>query len=305
MDSWLPAVPLPLLTRCALISPSAARPRRLLAVLLFGIVLPALAPAQADTLPSDCGDLTNTYGPFDYTNPDHFRNKLPVVEKFHFSQEQELSTYKPGSKMKVDFGYTLRAFPNHHRALMALTRWLKLHKPEDWKGELRAECYFHRAIAWRPRDAVARMIFGLYLHQNQRLAEAEQQYHTALKIQPDYAEGHYNLGLLYTDQKRWPEALKAAHRAYALNYPLPGLKKRLIAAKAWQEPVAASPSAPATEPAAAAETPVPATTSAPANPPAPESRSTPENTTEPASQPHPIPTPPTPTSDDPTPGTPP
>lgn len=260
-----------------------------------------VAQAQANTLPSDCGDLTNTYGPFDYTNPDHFQNKLPVVEKFHFSQEQELSTYKPGSKMKVDFGYTLRAFPNHHRALMALTRWLKLHKPEDWKGELRAECYFHRAIAWRPRDAVARMIFGLYLHQNQRLAEAEQQYQSALKIQPDYAEGHYNLGLLYTDQKRWSDALKSAHRAYELKYPLPGLKKRLIAANAWQEPVAKPPGAPVNQPAAepAAAPATPAADMPTADSPAPTTAPAPGSAPQPVtSDPSPKPT-----SEDPTPGT--
>lgn len=200
--------------------------------------------AQADVLPADCGDLQNSYGPYDYTNPEHFQHKLPVVEKFHFSKEQELSTYKPGSKMKVDFGYTLRAFPNHHRALMALTRWLKLHKPEEWTSEMRAECFYHRALAWRPRDSVARMIFALYLHQNQRLSEAESQYQLALKVHPNYAEAHYNLGLLYTEQKRWPEALTAAHRAYALNYPLPGLKKRLVAAKVWQEPAPAEPPKP-------------------------------------------------------------
>lgn len=214
---------------------------------LFTLWLCCPLGQAAESLPTDCGDLTNSYGPYDYTNPDHFQHKLPVVEKFHFSQEQELSTYRPGSKTKVDFGYTLRAFPNHHRALMALARWLRLHKPEDWKSDMRAECFFYRALAWRPRDAIARMIFGLYLHQNQRLAEAEQQYQTALQINPEYAEAHYNLGLLYVDQKRWPDALAAAHRAYALKYPLPGLKNRLVAAKAWQEPTATP--APAATPA--------------------------------------------------------
>lgn len=212
--------------------------RRLATLMLTGLALTLATPTpgHAEELPPDCGEFTNSYGPFDYTNPDHFAHKLSIVEKFHFRPEQELSTYKPNSKVKVDFGYTLRAFPNHHRALMALARWLKLHKPEDWTSEMRPECYFYRAVAWRPRDAVSRMIFGYYLHQNQRLNEAEAQYRMAVQIQPDYAEGHYNLGLLLADQKRWPESLAEAHRAYELKYPLPGLKNRLIAAKVWTEP---------------------------------------------------------------------
>lgn len=204
------------------------------AALLFGGLL--ALPAHADALPPDCGDLPNHYGPYDYTNPSHFQDKLPVVEQYHFSREQELSTFKPNSKQSVDFDYTLRAFPNHHRALMALVRWLKNHETEAWPGKMRAECYFHRALAWRPRDSVARMIFGLYLHQNKRVEEAEYQYHTAIKVQPGYAEAHYNLGLLYAEQKRWPQALAEAHKAYELNYPLPGLKKRLADAKQWREP---------------------------------------------------------------------
>ncbi len=216
---------------------------QLLAGLLLGL---AAFSSTAEELPTDCGDLSNRYGPFDYTNPDHFKNKLPVVEKWHFTKEQELSTYQADSKRRVDLDYTLRAFPNHHRALMALTRTLRLHPNKAW--DFRPECYYLRAVAWRPRDPVSRMIYGLYLHQNQRLKEAEQQYTLAVQLLPDYAEAHYNLGLLYADQKRWPEALAEAHRAYALQYPLPGLRNRLLAAAAWQDPPAPAPTAPATAP---------------------------------------------------------
>ena len=270
---------------------------RRVALPIAGLLL--ACTAGAEQLPPDCGDLGNHYGPYDYTNPSHFTEKLPVVEQFHFSREQELSTFKPNSKEKVDFDYTLRAFPNHHRALMSLVRWLKNHDRDAWQGRMRAECYFYRALAWRPRDSVARMIFALYLHQNQRLAEAEQQYQNAVKIQPDYAEAHYNLGLLYADQKRWPEALASAHRAYALNYPLPGLKKRLLEAKAWREPApaAAKPAEPTesavpAEPATAAE---PTKTEPPAAVPATLPDPVPESTPS-----APTPTPAAPSSGTPT-----
>lgn len=278
MDCWL------------LISLRRRASWRAAALLLSGLLT---VPAHADALPPDCGDLPNHYGPYDYTNPSHFREKLPVVEQYHFSREQELSTFKPNSKQGVDFDYTLRAFPNHHRALMALVRWLKNHEAEAWPGKMRAECYFHRALAWRPRDSVARMIFGLYLHQNKRLQEAEYQYQTAIKVQPDYAEAHYNLGLLYAEQKSWPQALAEAHKAYALNYPLPGLKKRLIDAKQWREP------APVAVPPAPTDQRPDAPPEAPANDGEgsnTESSSSEKNHTEPS-------TTPTPTSDQPTPGT--
>lgn len=200
----------------------------LLPSLLFG------GSAHANTLPPDCGQLENHYGPFDYTNPDHFHNKLPVVEQFHFNKEQELSTFDPTSKRTVDFGYTLRAFPNHHRALMALTRYLKYHPKDQWKG-FRPECYYLRAIAFRPGDAVAHMLYAFFLQQEGNLKGAEQAYLRAVEISPDYAEAHYNLGLLYTDQKRWTDAKKHALRAYELQYPLPGLRKRLSDAGQWDD----------------------------------------------------------------------
>jgi hypothetical protein len=46
----------------------------------------------------------------------------------------------------------------------------------------------------------------------------------------------YNLGLAYVEIKRYPEALEAAHKAYALGFPLPGLRDRLKSVNAWKEP---------------------------------------------------------------------
>lgn len=197
------------------------------ALLMLGSV------AMADGLPPDCGELENHYGPYDYTNSQHFHEKLPIVEQFHFNKEQEMSTFDPTSKRRVDFGYTLRAFPNHHRALMALARYVKYHPDREWKG-LRPECYFMRAVVFRPNDAVAHMIYGFFLQNANRAKEAETAFLNAVRISPDYAEAHYNLGLLYTDTKRWDEARHHAQKAYALNYPLPGLRKRLTEAGQWQ-----------------------------------------------------------------------
>ena len=47
------------------------------------------------------------------------------------------------------------------------------------------------------------------------------------------AEINYTLGLFLIDQKRFEEAKECAVRAYALGYPLPGLKEKLRRAGHW------------------------------------------------------------------------
>jgi hypothetical protein len=46
---------------------------------------------------------------------------------------------------------------------------------------------------------------------------------------------HYNLGLEYLDQRRLDLANIHAQAAYALGYPLPGLKEKLVRAGQWRE----------------------------------------------------------------------
>lgn len=46
-------------------------------------------------------------------------------------------------------------------------------------------------------------------------------------IQGESSEIHYFLGLFYTDQKEYSTAVEHARKAYALGYPLPGLRQKL------------------------------------------------------------------------------
>jgi tetratricopeptide (TPR) repeat protein len=57
----------------------------------------------------------------------------------------------------------------------------------------------------------------------------------AYALLPDDAVVNYNLGLLYADRKDYEQALPYAEKAYALGFPLPGLKKKLVAAGKWQD----------------------------------------------------------------------
>src|SRR5690606_30108360 len=97
-----------------------------------------------------CGELGGSgigqYGPFDYRkHPD----KLPRVEQFHFTPRVEAlvggeSTVHIGG----DLSFTLRAFPNHPRALYAMTRYSELlggvsRLPGT---QYPVECYFDRAL---------------------------------------------------------------------------------------------------------------------------------------------------------------
>lgn len=200
---------------------------------LMGMFCCATASAQ---LANDCGPLENAYGPFDYTNPDHFQNKLPIVERQHFSKETEAlqgivnkdigAMY--GDRYVVDhLDYTLRAFPNHHRALYTMAQYHIQRRNRKMPMRYTAECYFVRALQFKPADSVVHMIFGLYNYRMGDSALAISEYQKALKLNPESAETHYNLGLAYLNQDRLSEAEEHALRAYQLGFPLPGLKNQL------------------------------------------------------------------------------
>lgn len=191
-------------------------------------------------LSSECGGptISNAYGPYDYTNPQHYAEKLPIVEGAHFSTKVEslkggINATLPGS----DIDYTLRAFPNHHRALDAMGRY-HLSYPNTIKppnANYSADCYFKRAIVFRPRDGIARMVYGIFLVRSGKLDEAEGQYKDALALIPQSPELHHNLALLYIQTRDYRAARKHAREAYRLGFPLMGAKKKLIRLGEWHE----------------------------------------------------------------------
>ncbi|WP_027707532.1 tetratricopeptide repeat protein [Zooshikella ganghwensis] len=184
---------------------------------------------------SDCGSLENHYGPYDYTNPMHVKNRLTIVERYHFSSDVEFLKRGITGDAMGDVTYTLRAFPNHHRALFTVIRYYtQKNRPENAKKYFTAECFFDRAIRFKPNDGTVHMLYGIYLHRLKKYDEAQKSYETALKLNTNKAEVHYNMGLLYTDMKDYNKALAHAHEAYKLGYPLQGLKNRLVRANAWR-----------------------------------------------------------------------
>jgi Flp pilus assembly protein TadD len=210
----------------------------LLALLAVIAALPSTRlSAQSSELEAlECGALDNAYGPFDSTDASDRRERLPIVEQFHFAPDVENLRRGQSSTIIGDLDYTLRAFPNHHRALNAMARY-QLDNPTAAVAPYRsAECYFNRAMRFRPADGTVRMIYGTYLFKRGEREAALKRYQEALALQPESAEVHYNMGLLQLELKQTAEALRHAHKAYALGYPLQGLKNRLKRARAWKEP---------------------------------------------------------------------
>jgi tetratricopeptide (TPR) repeat protein len=171
----------------------------------------------------------------DYTNADD-RQGLAVVENFHFTPNVERLVHGASGALGADISYTLEHFPNHHRALAAMSRLVlrdKNRKPHGARYTI--ECYFDRALRYRPEDARVHSLYGSYLLALGQTASALEQLEQAAQLEPDNATAHYNLGLLYVKTRDYEKARASAHKAYGMGFPLPGLKNQLVAAGEWRE----------------------------------------------------------------------
>jgi tetratricopeptide (TPR) repeat protein len=173
------------------------------------------------------------FGPLDYTTAKG-KEKLGVVEHAHFdSNVKNLISGKSSRTPLPDLMYVLARFPNHHQALYSMS---KLHRRKEANDTLRknndnnhysARCYFERAKTFTPKDSVVLALYGIHMHRSLKYSAAEQQYLAALRLVPINPEVNYNLGLLYVDMKKYPQAQKQADLAYFQGFPLPGLKNKL------------------------------------------------------------------------------
>jgi hypothetical protein len=212
--------------------------------LVFVLIGTAAGAAHAQNRdPSNCGGLhpegsnMGMFGPYDYTNKANWKEKLPLVERHHFSTDVEtlrrgITTRPPAP----DLNYTLLAFPNHHRALVSLVNLSfreKTNKPKHM--EYSVDCFFDRAMRFKPHDKRVQMIYGTYLMRNNKYKEALKFFDNAedgLKGDPNF---HYNRGLLHVELKQWDKAADDAAVAYSAGFNLPGLRDKLSRAGKWDE----------------------------------------------------------------------
>ncbi len=186
---------------------------------------------QAQEVPG-CGALQNPYGPFDYRDPVSKRDNLPIVETFHFTQGVESLREGASGTVLGDLRYTLRAFPNHHRALRSIARYALEGGHFAYNDTIpSADCYFERAIAFRPDDEAVHVIYANYLFRRGELAQAREQYEEALRLAPGSVEINYVAGLFFVAAGDLVRARELAKIAYDGGYPLPGLKNKIAAAE--------------------------------------------------------------------------
>jgi len=161
-------------------------------------------------------------------DPEH----LWAVEKYHLGQAREKANRKDEKAAAYawdDIEFILRRFPNHPQALLIATE-LSLRLDE----RARVHRYMERAVTFDPRPAEPWILYGIFLHRWGDYAGAVEKYRAALERNPEHPEAWYNLGLAYFALKRYDEAEEAARKAYALGYPLPGLREKLRRVGHWK-----------------------------------------------------------------------
>lgn len=204
-----------------------------LLVLCAGAMWATQARAQVDS--NTCGPITNHYGPFDYRTQ---KGSLKIVEESHFTPEVEALIRGKSGYLDSDIAYTLHTSPNHHRALISLTRLAERLKTTQPAHLVRpVECYFERAIRFRADDTVVRILYAQFLTKGGRKEEALYQLDTAVIYAKDKAFSHYNIGLAYFDMGQFDKALAQAHTATALGFDRTALADQLKSVNKWQEPV--------------------------------------------------------------------
>ncbi len=179
-----------------------------------------------------CSGGEQHYGPYDYRKPENHGYRLHIVESYHFNKQVEHLIRGMTGSIEGDLNYTLRAFPNHHKALKSIARLSLKKEFLKWDKYPPAECYLQRAIAFTPDDPIVHLIFGIYLHQKHKLQRAKKEYEFAIKYSPKSGLAHYNYGLVLIDLDDIKGAKKQARIAAKLGYPLKGLDKLIKKAEA-------------------------------------------------------------------------
>lgn len=219
---------------------------RLATVVLATTLTHTNAFAQVNaTMDPDCGQLRSRgqYGPYDYRTATPEQKEM--VEFPHF--DAEWAGYLAGKNTILAAGgmtspvaggldYTLRAFPNHHRALLAMDKVAFRMKQERPNGaKFRVACYFQRAIVFAPDDGLVRAIYGAYFALRGKAESAKEQLDIANDLAPENLNVQSQIAWSLMEIQDWVGAEKHAKLAYKYGYPLPGLRDKLKKSGHWAD----------------------------------------------------------------------
>lgn len=213
---------------------SLTKPFRVSAAALY-VALGLTVPAYGQGGIGLCGnphDNGPAFGPFDYRTATSFERN--IVENAHFTPSVETLQKGNTSSLGGDLHYTLNVFPNHARALYAMTRLgerLKTNRPPG--AQYLIECYYDRAVRYAPDDALVRVLYAIYLIDHKRPREARPHLEQAEQGADD-PQVAYNLGLAYFDLEEYDKALVYAKKARQMGIALTGLQKQLERAGKWR-----------------------------------------------------------------------
>jgi len=217
------------------------------AAALLALATTATALAQpaarrgAEDASHPCGLIfTNHHGPLDYRTQ---RSSIKIVEDFHFKPYMEAGLRGDNAPVGGEINYTLKASPNHHRALVALNRVVDRARADRVPGmEWPMDCYYDRAVRFAPDDPIVRMLFAQFLHRRNKTADALRQLERAREL-ADNPLTSQNVGLVYLEFGRIEEAQRQLRRAEELGVDPAGSFLAAALRRAGHQPLPAQPPA--------------------------------------------------------------
>jgi tetratricopeptide (TPR) repeat protein len=205
---------------------------RLAAAALMGVAFSSVSAEELGD--DDCGPLANSFGPYDYRTASV--GTLKMVEDYHFTPKVERLVAGQSGEIDGDLDYTLRVFPNHHRALLSLAKFSIQKKTTKLVNmHYRVPCWFERGMRYAPTDGEVHAVYGYYLTRLGKNEEALEALQRAIELGSDSGNTYYNLGLVQVSLKKYDEALANAKIARERGFTLPGLKRKLEALGRWRD----------------------------------------------------------------------
>jgi tetratricopeptide (TPR) repeat protein len=177
-------------------------------------------------------------GPYDYLLRKKYEGQLFIVEEYHLS-DRILNLQQDSTTSAInDIQYTLMVWPNHHKALYAAYQF-RLRARGKWRQDANSstpvECHLQRAAKFSPSDPVPYMILGLLLHDFKEYPQALESFRRANRLLPNDVITLYNMGLTLVELENYEEAVQVAKEVYSTDFPLQGLKNKLVRAGQWNE----------------------------------------------------------------------